>query len=277
MTHLRFGGIWTQEKLNILEAYLDAYTTALKNQPFTLAYVDAFAGAGSYTESKDDYGEFREFRDGSARIALEVNDRPFDRLVFIEKETEAARTLLQLANKYQGRRIDVVQGDANVRVPEFCRNMGHLDRAVIFLDPFATQVSWETIVAIAKTERIDCWILFPLMAVSRMMPTDREPEGPLAEELDRVFGGREHWMLAYGPSAQLSLLGEEPRQERGPINRIASLYRERLGTVFRGIAPASRTLTNSKNTPLFELFFAAGNPRGARIAIQIADHILKRL
>jgi len=41
-----FGGPWTQHKLKILELYLDAYTTALKNQPFKLVYIDAFAGTG---------------------------------------------------------------------------------------------------------------------------------------------------------------------------------------------------------------------------------------
>ena len=43
-----FGGSWTQEKLNILSGYLEAYTTALKSQPFQLIYVDAFAGEGSW-------------------------------------------------------------------------------------------------------------------------------------------------------------------------------------------------------------------------------------
>ena len=41
-----FGGQWTIEKLDILGRYLDAYTTALKNQPFKLVYIDAFAGHG---------------------------------------------------------------------------------------------------------------------------------------------------------------------------------------------------------------------------------------
>ena len=31
-----FGGAWTLKKLDILESYLDAYTTALKRQPFKL-------------------------------------------------------------------------------------------------------------------------------------------------------------------------------------------------------------------------------------------------
>ena len=42
----QFGGPWTAEKLQILEGYLNAYTTALKKQDFRLIYVDAFAGAG---------------------------------------------------------------------------------------------------------------------------------------------------------------------------------------------------------------------------------------
>lgn len=43
---MQFGGAWTEEKLGILERYLDAYTTALKSTPFKLVYIDAFAGTG---------------------------------------------------------------------------------------------------------------------------------------------------------------------------------------------------------------------------------------
>src|SRR5690606_41679286 len=41
-----FGGPWTEEKLDRVTRYLQAYTTALKNQPFQLMYIDAFAGTG---------------------------------------------------------------------------------------------------------------------------------------------------------------------------------------------------------------------------------------
>ena len=33
-----FGGRWTGEKLDMLEKYLNAYTTALKNTQFRLLY-----------------------------------------------------------------------------------------------------------------------------------------------------------------------------------------------------------------------------------------------
>ena len=162
MTSPRFGGPWTEQKLDILRAYLDAYTTALKNERFTLIYVDGFAGAGSYRESGADYDEFNEFRQGSTSIALEIEDKlNFDKLVFIEKDTDTAEGLLKLANEYQGRQIEVIRGDANDKLPRFCQNMSDFDRAVVFLDPYATEVAWTTVKTIAKTEKIDCWILFP--------------------------------------------------------------------------------------------------------------------
>ncbi len=275
MTVPRFGGPWTQQKLEILQRYLNAYTTVLKKYGFTLTYVDGFAGAGSYIESGDDYTEFHEFRQGSARIALEIDDRPFDRLVFIEKEAGAAETLLILKSEYRGRDIEVIQGDANIKVPEFCCSMRASDRAVVFLDPFATEVLWETVEAIGATRKIDCWILFPVRAVAQIMPVEREPTAALAGRLDQIFGGREYWHESYHYSPQLSLLGE-PRREREPgVDEIAERYRERLRSVFHSVATTRRTLRNSTNAPLFELFFAASNPRGAPIAIDIADHILK--
>ena len=41
-----FGGSWTELKLNLVESYLQAYSTALKKKGFYKMYVDAFAGTG---------------------------------------------------------------------------------------------------------------------------------------------------------------------------------------------------------------------------------------
>ncbi|MBU4201002.1 MAG: hypothetical protein KKG09_03200 [Verrucomicrobia bacterium] len=46
-----FGGDWTEIKLGMLGDYLNAYTTALKAQPFAKLYIDAFAGTG-YRETE---------------------------------------------------------------------------------------------------------------------------------------------------------------------------------------------------------------------------------
>ena len=46
MNKQAFGSIWTISKLEIIENYLEFYTTALKKQNFKLCYIDAFAGSG---------------------------------------------------------------------------------------------------------------------------------------------------------------------------------------------------------------------------------------
>ena len=277
-----FGGKWTKDKLEILASYLDTYTTALKNQPFNLIYVDAFAGSGSWNPksgySMEEYGDFRELLKGSASIALDVQDKPFDRLIFIERDPQRSESLEQLRVEHRDRRIEVINDDANVALPGMCADMAGNDRAVVFLDPYATEVSWETVKTIAETGKIDCWILFPLMAITRMMPRNSEPTKALSTQLNRIFGGREHWQDFYTTSKQLSLLGDElPLQREVGSSQIADCYRRRLKSVFQLMAPTSRTFLNSKNSPMFELFFAASNPHGAPIAVSIADHILKNL
>ena len=142
------GGPWTHEKLSILRSYLDAYTTALKNQPFRLTYVDAFAGSGFWSPSSrcdmDEPTDFRQMWKGSASLALDIGDEPFDRLVFIEQDEERYKTLERLAGDHPDRNIEIFSEDSNGALPRLCTTLPHDDRAVVFLDPFATQVSWCT-------------------------------------------------------------------------------------------------------------------------------------
>ncbi len=152
MTHESFGGDWTRTKLGVLELYLDAYTTALKNQTFELWYVDAFAGTGDVPLPKAEDGA-DEFLAGSAKRALAVSDRPFDRLIFIEKDEERSAQLNELRSDYSGQNIRVKNAEANsyltgLKPP---RNV----RGVLFLDPFATQVSMSTLNHVASLECFD--------------------------------------------------------------------------------------------------------------------------
>ena len=214
---------------------------------------------------------------GSPLIALEVKCKPFDKLVFVEKDPLRSRALKHIRDEFPHRDIEIINEDANTVLPTFCQDLGPFDRAVVFLDPYATQVSWETVEEIARTKRIDCWILFPRMAITRMMPIDTEPSSELKKQLDRIFGGREHWKTLYRPSIQMSFLEDEPRQERAQgSENIALCYLKRLESVFARTASVRRTFRNSKGSPMFELFFAVGSPTGAQPAVNIADHLLKR-
>ena len=139
--------------------------------------------------------------------------------------------------------------------------MASYERAVVFLDPFATQVSWDTVVSLAETKRVDCWILFPLSAVVRMMPGNHGPVPEWETPLDRIFGGRCHWEQLYRPSTQISLFADEKTERVGGSMAVAELYRKRLESVFQKVAPTVKELRNSKNSPMFALFFAASNQK----------------
>ena len=275
-----FGGPWTRTKLDILKSYLDRYTTVLKNQSFRLTYVDAFAGSGFWkprsASALEDPTDFRAMWKGSAATALDIDNKPFDRLVFIEKDDDRCSSLQKLASRYTGRRIEIVNEDANKAIPALCRTFGAYDRAVVFLDPFATAVSWSTVETLADTKKVDCWILFPLSAISRMMPGKRAPDPALARHLDRVFGGRQYWRHLYQNAPQLELFGQQNQERISGGEPVMELYRERLDSVFEKVAPTPRVLCNSNKTPMFALYFAASNKRGANRAIPIANHLLTK-
>ncbi len=293
-----FGGGWTKDKLEILEGYLKAYTTVLKNQSFRLWYVDAFAGTGYVSMNSDNGNEAQSkllisedgwdsetanVLKGSARRAIEVDDKPFDALIFVEQNFEYAIELSKLKQEFNDRSIRVVPDDANKFLPDWCASKnGQLgtpwrgERAVIFLDPFAIEVDWETVQRISETKSVDLWILFPLSALTRQLPNDREPDDENAANLDRVFGGSQWREGLYQTRSQPTLFGDEIMQTvRTEQQAIIDLYLNKLHKVFPAVANNPRWFRNSRNSPMFALMFASANPgRGGQIALNIANHLL---
>ena len=216
-----YGGPWTIEKLDILETYLDAYTTALKKQPFKLVYLDAFAGTG-YVELGR--GEDADFIRGSAQRAINVADKPFDELIFVEKDQGRCTELERLKDEFPRSNIRIENSDANDFLCGLRRNWQEW-RSVLFLDPFATQIHWSTIEAVAGFEALDTWILFPTSAVARMLPNSRRPddiEPKWADRLTSVFGN-ESWRHLYQQSRQASLFGDPGLERTEGVDGLLSI------------------------------------------------------
>ena len=273
-----FGGRWTEEKLAILKKYLDAYTTALKNQPFRLIYIDAFAGTGEVELTSADEGK-KEFIEGSAKIAVDVDDKPFDEYIFVEKDQDRCIQLNSLRETYQNKNIQIENEDANDFLQNLQKNWRRY-RGVLFLDPFATEVAWATIEKIASYEALDTWILFPTSAIARMLPLKREPDSispEWANRLNRIYGD-DSWRDLYSISPQISLFGDEEQQRPEGIDGLIEIYKDKLTQLFDDrFLNQSRTLKNSKNSALFEFLFCVGNPNGIGPAMDIAEYILKDL
>jgi three-Cys-motif partner protein len=279
---VRFGGYWTQQKLQVLSKYLKAYRTIFDRNErakyFRTIYVDAFAGTGviprpdlegSFIELIPDLEAAEgEFRKGSVRRALEVSP-PFHQYVFIEKSTEKCEELLRLKENFPDRTINVINDDANAALLSWCGSMDtRRERAVIFLDPFGASVDWNVIGSLAATNAIDLWILFPFAAVNRMLTKDPKPSASWTEKLNRVFGTGAWEEKFYASDHFPSLLESDGESESvykcANQSQIVQFFVERLRTVFVEVAEPG-LLYNSRGL-LFVLFFGTGNRAGLKIA-----------
>jgi three-Cys-motif partner protein len=286
----QFGGDWTAEKLERVRKYLVAYATIMRKQKFRFAYIDAFAGTGysaPKTKRKDSPSLFPElaetevasFIDGSARIALKVEPR-FTKYIFVEKEATRFAELAKLKEEFPALAADIIliNADANAYLKDICENRNwKQNRAVLFLDPFGMQVTWDTMQAIAKTQAIDLWILFPLgVAVNRLLRRDAKISEAWQKRLDAFFGTPKWRDAFYQTKTEQSLFGSEFKTEKiAGLDAIAEFFVERLTTIFIGVAQNPLALLNSTNIPLYLLCFAAGNKTGAKTAVKIAQDILK--
>lgn len=291
-----FGGDWTSTKLDVLAKYLAAYTTALKNQRFTKAYIDAFAGTGYRTmrgERDEDMisGNLlfpdladaapQQLLDGSARLALKAQPR-FNRYIFIERDAERCRELEALKGEFPDLAADirVAQGEANAEIQKLCSKSWRDHRAVLFLDPYGMQVEWQTIEAIAKTEAIDLWLLFPLgIGVNRLLTRSGEIPKGWRGRLDKFLGTTDWYEGFYKVEHKTDLFGnDEERVVKATNQTIARYFNDRLKTIFpaNGVAEPG-VLRNSANCPLYLLCFAAANKNGARPALKIANDLLKEI
>lgn len=140
------------------------------------------------------------------------------------------------------------------------------------------EVEWSTIEAIAKTQAIDLWILFPVgQAVNRLLTKNKLPEGAWADRLTTFFG-TDDWKAAfYRPRQQSSLFDVDDAVEKDTnFEKIGAYFLERLATIFAKVADNPLSLRNSRNVPIYLLCFASANPKGARTAVKIAQDILGR-
>ena len=263
-----YGGDATLEKLDAVERYADGFTRALKNFGFTLHYVDAFAGSGT-VRVKAGAGVEQQVP-GSAIRALEIDDRPFDRLLFVERDSANAGALREeIARRDAQARAEVVEEEANGRLSDFASWLGApaqwQHRAFVFLDPFATDVNWGTVEALAKSKRCDVLMLIPLMAVRRLVKRDGLPRPDHQTALTRIYGN-DSWRDLYTRSGSGSYSAPGFRA-------IVQLYVQRLETVFVRVVDPKRTLGASSERSMFTLLFAASNERGATVAVPIAKGV----
>jgi three-Cys-motif partner protein len=267
----KFGSYWTVQKLDVVEKYLEFFTMALKRQSFKLCYIDAFSGSGNVT-LKDG-----QVIDGSALRALKY---PFDQYYFFDKNKNHCQALSEktkTAYPDKQEKVSIINGDCNNLLQGIDQRPWQTDRwrGVIFLDPYAMELSWSCLEKISKTKAFDVWYLFPFSAVNRNLPRSGAIQRQNEDLLTKIFGSPDWKQQIYQESTQTSLFNE-PELERIP-DGLMDYIQSRLLHTFPTVAPNPVFLRNKQNSPLFLLCFAGSNPSKAakELSLKGAKYILE--
>jgi three-Cys-motif partner protein len=285
-----FGGPWTEIKLDAIEYYLQCYTKALKRAGFDLTYIDAFAGTGSRDIERLVGGLFegtpletvKQTLAGSARRAVAVRP-PFDHFVFIEMNETRCDALKDIQVENPGVDIQIIRAEANDRLRKivgeqpWVRKDNSKSRGVVFLDPYALHVDWETLKALASTRVFDVWYLFPIRDTIRQLAHNFEGIGPKEPMLDRVLGPewRELYSIAPEATSKHDLFSQtlEPAMVRVvSVRQFEQWLKHRLAREFKFVSEPLPLLT-SPTRQAFSLFLGVSNP--SRPAIDLAKKFVR--
>jgi len=256
-------GEWSVLKLDIVEKYGHAYTTAFNKRGANLKkfYIDGFSGAGVHLVKRT-----RTQIEGSPPRALRITP-PFDGFHFIDMNPAKTAHLGQLC---EGRtNVFIHTGDANQRLKEVLPTIRFAEykRALCLLDPYGLHVDWEVMQIAGQLGTIDMFLNFPIMDMNRNA-LFWKPELAEAADIARMtlFWGDESWrQAAYAESKQTDMFGQA-EQEKQPNKAVAAAFRERLEKAAGfDYVPDPLPMTNSRNAIVYYLFFASRKPVAANI------------
>lgn len=142
-------------------------------------------------------------------------------------------------------------------------------RALILLDPYGMDVSWDVVERLGKTGHAEIILNFPTMDINRNA-LRRDPEqilGAAEQEMTRWWGD-DTWRTGfYRQSPQLTLF-DEPRKEEKMVNNdeVVTAYADRLRTV-AGFLHVSRPypMKNRKKATMYYLIHAGPKEVGKKI------------
>lgn len=240
----KFGGKWTNKKLDAFINYVKAYAKILNSVKskfgWETIYFDGFAGFGERKIENpidplliDCFPKEEEYNiyQGSVKRVLSLPEAfGFDYYYFIDKNkeyiAELERLKDQLGSDYYGK-VEIRNDDCNNQLVRLASALKKGNYAsLILLDPFGMQINWESIKQLAGT-RSDIWILVPSgVAINRLL--DKKMKLRSVKKLEGFFGLPKERIeeIFYKVETESSLFGEVESVNKinDPINRIVDIY-----------------------------------------------------
>jgi three-Cys-motif partner protein len=243
----------TRAKHEILRRYLEAWTAILSVGRFpTIAYVDGFAGPGTYAGGED----------GSPLIALNAALQHRDRIpmrtrllfLFIEKDRERAEHLrglidgMRLPRNFHTKIVstEFEEGFRTYLLDFYAKDGKPLPPTFAFIDPFGwSQTPFELVKTILSFPSCEVLINFMYEEVNRFVS---HPDHPAT--FDRLFG-TDRWRRVLGIHDKIA------RKEL-----LHDLYVNQLREQAGARYVRSFEMRNDKEVTDYFLFFATNNRKG---------------
>ncbi|MFV8393159.1 three-Cys-motif partner protein TcmP [Flavobacterium sp. LB2P6] len=277
----KFGGDWTENKIEILVEYAKAYLTIMNNfakqYNWKLLYFDGFAGSGFIKKGNE---ENQKIIIGAASRILEiVNPRPFDLYYFVEKETDNINLLKQnTSDLFPNKNIHIVETDCNEKIQSMSHFLtsekGKKYKTLAYIDPCGMQLNWSSLQTLEKLS-VDVWILVPTgMGVNRLLKKNGKISDAWLSKLEVFLGMEQKEILEYFYNEQIitTLFGDEikVKKEEKAIEKSAELYSERLKKLFKFVSKPY-ILKNSSNSVMFHFLMASNNQSAVKVANEIVS------
>jgi three-Cys-motif partner protein len=259
-------GYWSELKLEIVEKYGAAYTTAFAGaRNLKKYYIDGFSGAGVHISRTT-----KARIEGSPARALKVTP-PFDGFYFIDFNADKTDYLRAACGERSD--VHIYTGDCNEYLTRQLLptiRYENFNRALCLLDPYGLDLNWEVILQAGQSRAVDMFLNFPVMDMNRNAIW-KNPETAPQGGIDRMnkFWGDESWKdAAYAEARQRSLFG--PELVKQDNEQIAAAFRDRLSKVAGfGFVPQPLPMRNSKNAVVYYLFFASPKAVAEKIITDI--------
>lgn len=286
----KWGGNWTEIKLEAFEKYVNAYLTIMNKQKVkysgwpTTVYFDGFAGSG-IRESKLKENEETLFSDyftneetqlykGAAERVLSLAQK-FDHYFFVDNDKKAITNLEQKLSQLNlvSNNCNFISDDVNIQLVKLSEFLDSQKAALVLLDPFGMQIDWSSI-EILKDNRVDLWLLIPSgVIINRFL--DKKGKFQFKKKLESYFGMSKDDIKKrfYDIETVETLFGsiDTINKTNDSISKIAEVYTERLKKVFKSVSEEPLKLYNTKNVPIYHFVFASNNSTALKIAKQIID------
>jgi three-Cys-motif partner protein len=255
-------GAWAEDKYFFLEAYLNASCEARRRfaDKNNAVFIDLFSGPGKCIIR----GEKREILSGGMR-ALQRDEAPFNELFFFDISKANTDALLKRINNKAN--AHVMCGDSNVLVPGLVKRFLQKPYRYhfAFVDPFGPDnLKFNTLKELARLERMDMLIHFPIGAIKRNLPNWKKRTNTILDE----FLGTDSWRTRINEisgnkifKVLIDVYKEQLKSIRYPDDGLKLVSSEK--DIYAGLPTVS--VRNTKDVDLYVLILASKHPLAQKI------------